>query len=402
MPRHLLIASLALATACAPLDARVAPVAKPSKEVPAAAVATVGTVATAPPGVLGKMKEPVGLVRQSAFIQSLNDALPVSLVSGGLGALGGASSVLANNGGNLISNNGGTIISEKGVGVISDSGSSWHVLQAAASPVPLEGVNVRPEGVYHTIFESGGLAATLEIYDVKLFDQKKPVKDNQAALMDRFHTQLVDITDLGNHRYAVETALTVLSSKRLPFVKALNVIQTGSSTAGLFQNEKYEYILPFDVQQADGETDHADLHLTSEGADLVRAKDLSGAEIPGTEAPGRMVLTGSNARGVYAGAVDFLPGGNIQASYTHTRKDGTKTQAGFTLASDGSSVQTSSSEAGKLSLTARHAIDGKVTLEVRTLTGATPELLPSEVASDAGGIATFDFGETQKSKARLY
>jgi hypothetical protein len=135
------------------------------------------------------------------------------------------------------------------------------------------------------------------------------------------------------------------------------------------------------------------------GADLVLAKDLSGADIRGTEAPGRMVLTGSNTKGAYAGAVEFLAGGNIKFGYTHTRADGATTKADLTLGADGSSEQLATSLVGKLALLTRRTADGKVSLEVRTLAS---EPLPPEVVTNVDGIATFDFGASEKSKARLY
>ena len=142
--------------------------------------------------------------------------------------------------------------------------------------------------------------------------------------------------------------------------------------------------------------------VTGEGADLMKKQNEQGQDIPGTEVPVRMALTGSNGHGTFSGEARFPTGGNIQMHMEHTRDDGTKTMGDVSLNVDGSSAQVSTSQAGQLELHATRAADGKVTLEVRDLAHGEPILEPAEVATIDQGIVTFDFGEAEKARARLY
>jgi len=197
--------------------------------------------------------------------------------------------------------------------------------------------------------------------------------------------------------------MKIVSSKRLAFVDKLVVRQTGTlDQKNGFALDTLEYILGFNAGQADGSNDRVELHLTGTGADLVSAKDAKGQDIPGTAVPAHMALTGTNGHGAFTGGARFPSGGAIQLDLAHARDDGSKTTGTLTLQPDGGQTVVTTSESGQLQLTATRTADGKVSLAVQDLAHGTPIPLPPEVASLADGIATFDFGEAQKGRARLY
>ena len=349
-------------------------------------------------GILGKMKEPVGLVRQSAFVASLHDALPVSLASGGLGVLNAATSLVSNNGGGLVANNGG--------GVISDHGGAYRATLAFGllqEPVSVLGdiLRIRKDVVMHQQPEtaSGG---KLSLYDPRTFDPK-PGADNAGALIDRFQYELGNIQALEDGTFSGDFEMTILSSKRIAFVDRLVVRQTSKPEANDhgFENVRFDYFVGFDVKLPDGTVDRAEMQLVSTGADLVRDQDENGKDVPGTETPGRMTIGGGNGHGTYGGEVRFPAGGAIDVAFTHTRAGGAKTTGTMALRPDGSATNEATSEGGDLALKVDRAVDGRLTFEVRDLAGGKAVVLPN-VVSEAGGIGTFDFGTAEKPRARLF
>ena len=351
--------------------------------------------------ILGKMKEPVGLIRQGAFVRSLGDALPVSMVSGGLTNLAAVGAAVGSRNA-LISEAGGSIVSDNAGGLISNNGSAWHLLATSTLP-PDQPAPFERDGLVYLPTAETLTTGTLSLYEAKGFNWKQGA-DNEAVLVDRFHFELTKYEPLDEGRIMVGFDMKVISSKRLPFVDKLVVLETAHPTGavGAMALDKIEYLMGFDARQADGSVDRAELHLTGEGADLMKKQNEQGQDIPGTEVPVRMALTGSNGHGTFSGEARFPTGGNIQMHMEHTRDDGTKTMGDVSLNVDGSSAQVSTSQAGQLELHATRAADGKVTLEVRDLAHGEPILEPAEVATIDQGIVTFDFGEAEKARARLY
>lgn len=362
-------------------------------------VPTTPTLADAS-GILGKMKEPVGLVRQGAFVRSLGDALPVSMVSGGLTNLAAVGAAVGSRSA-LISEAGGSIVSDNAGGLISNNGSAFHLL-AVATPAPDQPAPFERGGLVYLQQTETLTTGKLSLYDAKAFNWQQGA-DNEAALVDRFHFELATYEPQAEGQIKLGFNLKVLSSKRLPFVDKFVVtelIRVGAN--GPIGLDKIEYLLGFDARQADGSVDRAELHLTGEGADLMKKQNEKGEDIPGSEMPVRMVLAGSNGHGSFTGEALFPDGGNIKMRMEHAREDGSKTSGDVDLNTDGSSAQVSTSAAGQLELRVARAADGKVTLEVRDLAHGEPIIEPTEVATLDQGVITFDFGLAEKARARLF
>lgn len=358
-------------------------------------------------GILGKMKEPVGLVRQAAFVTALHDGLPITLASGGIGTLSLTSSLVSNNGGalvsnnggSLVSNNGGSMISDAGGGVVSTGGAPWRLLQAPLSLLP-EYTRVRQDVVLHQR-PDGLMSAIISLYDPKTWDQKAGA-DNEGALIDRFRMQVIDFKLPAPDELTFDLDLKVITSKRIPFVDKLVLRQRvrKSAATGKFQSTRMEYQMGFDVKLADGGVDRADLTFAAEAQDLAPALDQAGDATVSYE-PRRMALAGSNGHGTYEGEATFPPGGAIIGRFTHTRPDGAEANGEFTLRPDGSSTHQATSLDGRLALKVDRAANGKPSLEVRDLAGAAPTTRP-DVATVEAGIATFDLGEPTKARARIF
>lgn len=371
-------------------------------------------------GLLGKMKEPLALARQAALVTSLHDVLPISMASGGLAVLNDATSLVSNNGGSVVANNGGGLITDNGAGLVSDKGGaviSDHgggvVSNGGAAyrtPFGLRQLVQEPgttsqwerRGLVMTLYVEDGSHGTLSMYDATKWD-RTPGANNEAALVDRFDFEVENIRVLPDDVIAADFKMTIVISKRIPFVDELTVRQhTKLDDRGGHVLVKLEYLLGFDVALADGSEDRADLLLVAEKADLQREVDARGRELPGTEMPARMSLGGSNGHGTYEGEVRFPRDGSIDGAFTHARPDGAKTAATFLLRADGSATHAATSENGKLAVRLeRGAAAGSPSFEVRDLAGATPSVLP-DVTSEEGGIATFDFGTPEKARARVF
>lgn len=352
-------------------------------------------------------KEPVGLVRQAAFVKSLHDILPVTLASGGMGTLNKASSLVSNNGGGLISNNGGSLISDNGLGLIANNsgsliagaGGAWRLLQMPLSLLP-EYTRVRQDVVLHQR-PVGLMSAVLSLYDPKAWDPK-PGADNEGALIDRFGMEVIDFKLPAADEVAFDLDLKVITSRRIPFVDKLVLRQKvkKSATTGKLQSTRMEYLMGFDVKLADGVVDRAALTFVAEAQDLTPALDQDGDATVSFE-PRRMTLTGTNGHGAYTGEAEFPPGGAILGRFTHTRPDGAEATGEFALQPDGSSTQLATSRQGRLALAVERTADGKPTLEVRDLAGAASATRPNAAAVE-GGVATLDLGEPTKSRARIF
>lgn len=356
-------------------------------------------------GANGTTKVPVGPARQSAFVNSLHDALPITLASSGMGTLNQTSSLVSNNGGSLISNNGGGLISDNGLGIIANNGGSligagaWRLLQAPMSLLP-EYTRVRQDVVLHQR-PDGLMSAVLSLYDPKTWDAK-PGADNEGALIDRFRMQVSDLKLKGADEASFDLDLKVISSRRVPFVDKLVLRQTvkKSATTGKFESTRMEYLMGFDVKLPDGVVDRAALTFVAEAKDLTPSFDEDGDANVSFE-PRRMVVTGTNGHGTYAGEAQFPPGGAIVGSFTHKRPDGAEATGEFTLRPDGSSTQLATSSQGRLALAVERAIDGTPTLEVRDQAGAASTTRPNAAAVE-GGVATLDLGETTKPRVRIF
>ena len=389
------LATASVLAACGPLaptlEGRSAPpsgVGARPKSSPAALPATTLTKAA---GILGKVKAPVGLTRQAAFIKTLHDALPVTLASGGIGALSQTSSLVSNNGGALVSNNGGSLVS--------DAGGAWRLLQAPLSLLP-EYTRVRQDVVLHQRPE-GLMSAVISLYDPAAWDPT-PGADNEVALIDRFHMSVIDFKLLAADELTFDLDLKVITSKRIPFVDKLVMRQAvkKSAATGKFQSERMEFLMGFDVRLADGDVNRADLTFLAEAQDLAPALDKDGDATVSYE-PRRMAMAGTNGHGTYAGEALFPPGGAIAFRYTHKRPDGAESASELTLRPDGSSTQLATSREGGLALAVERAVDGGTALEVRDLAGAEPTTLPGAATVEAG-VATFDLGEPTRPRARIF
>lgn len=348
--------------------------------------------------MIGKVKEPVGLARQSAFITSLHDALPVNIASGGMGTLSQAGSLVSNNGGNLISNNGGGLISDKGLGLIGGTGGAWRLLQAPLSLLP-DYTQVRQDVVLRQKAD-GMLSAVISLYDPKTWDPA-PGADNEGALIDRFRMKVVDFQFPSPEEMTFDLDLKVVTSQRIPFVDELLLRQAVKKTpTGAAETTRMEYRLGFDVKLADGTVDRAKLVYVAEAKDLAPDGNASGS-IGVSFEPRRMDVTGTNGHGTYTGEAAFPPGGAILGSFIHTRPDGTTSSGEYNLRPDGSSTHTATSDQGKLTLVIERTADGEASVEVRDLEATTPAARPEAVTVE-GGVATFDFGEGTKPRARIY
>lgn len=358
-------------------------------------------------GTSSTPKQPVGPARQSAFVDSVHDALPITLASGGMGTLNQTSSLVSNNGGSLISNNGGSLISDNGLGIIANNGGSLNagasgafgLLQLPMSMLP-EYTRVRQDVVLHQR-PDGLLSAVLSLYDPKAWDAK-PGADNEGALIDRFRMQVSDLKLKGADEASFDLDLKVVTSRRVPFVDKLVLRQTvkKSATTGKFESTRMEYLMGFDVKLPDGAVDRAALNFVAEAKDLAPSLDAEGDANVSFE-PRRMTVTGTNGHGAYTGEAKFPPGGAIVGNFTHKRPDGAEATGEFTLRPDGSSTQLATSSQGRLALAVERAADGTPTLEVRDQAGATSTTRPNAAAVE-GGVATLDLGEPTKPRVRIF
>ena len=135
------------------------------------------------------------------------------------------------------------------------------------------------------------------------------------------------------------------------------------------------------------------------GGLVANAEDLIQTEGASFEAR-RMDVLGSNGHGGYVGEANFLPGGDIACTCTHTRTDGAVTKGTLTIHADGSTEETAESAKGQVRLEAKTDADGKLTVQLRDLAQADTPLIPIDV-SIADGVAVFDLGNGEKGRARV-
>ncbi|MFN3432157.1 MAG: hypothetical protein ACK46X_19685 [Candidatus Sericytochromatia bacterium] len=335
---------------------------------------------------------------KDSLVRSLHNALAATRASRVSATLNEASGIIANDGAGVLSDNGLGVISNNGAGVVSNGAAGFRLLAKGDVDFTSETTDL----VYHFQYKNFSAPAprngSMRIYEKAGFKSSVP-GDREKALLDHYEWPDMGMT-LGHGgeplHAAISFPMTKVSSRRLPFADKMltrRVLRLKSLTSTKAEDRTdigWEYEFDLAVAFLGGETDTASFKAIAGEKDLMMLPTSRGTE---QSLPARLVVTGKNATGTYAGEADCV---KHRADITHTATDGLKTRA---------VLVTAPGEPSRLeveSLTTGFTIKAALTPE-----GGEGELLAKgekvgTLRHDAQGVATITFKDGTSVKAQLF
>jgi hypothetical protein len=335
---------------------------------------------------------------KDSLVRSLQNALAATRASRVSATLNEASGIIANDGAGVLSDNGLGVISNNGSGVISNNGAGYRLLAKGDVDFTSETADL----VYHFQYKNFSAPAprngSMKIYEKAGYKSTVP-GDREKALLDHFEWPDMGMT-LGHGgvplHAAISFPMTKVSSKRLPFTDKMltrRVLRLKNLTSTKSEDRTdigWEYEFDLAVAFLGGDKDTASFTAIAGENDLMTVPTSRGSD---QSLPKRLVVTGKNASGTYAGEADCV---THRVEVTHTDADGHKTRT-VVLSPPGKPTHLEVE-----SLAAGFTIQAEL-----TPAGGEGELLTAGTKAgtlryDAEGVATITFKDGTTTKAQLF